>query len=124
MKSALELTARQSNMTIEIHPNLPEIYRRKVADLQLILEDETTRPQAVETIRSLIDRIEIRPGSQRGRCEVVVVGALAEILAFVQERTSNTQVSGTFLVVAGACITRYRIERVSAPEKITFKLAP
>jgi len=33
-----------------------------------VLEDETARPQAVEIIRSLIDRIEVRPGLPRGRC--------------------------------------------------------
>jgi len=27
-----------------------------------VLEDETARPQAVEIVRSLIDRIEVRPG--------------------------------------------------------------
>ena len=56
-----ELNTRQGEVTVEVHPNLSEVYRRKVTNLQQLLEDETTRPQAVETIRSLIDRIEIRP---------------------------------------------------------------
>ena len=32
--------------------------------MQQLLEDETTRPQAIEVIRALIDRIEIHPGEQ------------------------------------------------------------
>jgi site-specific DNA recombinase len=46
-------------MEIAIHPNLPDLYRRKVARLQQVLDDEAARPQLVEIIRSLIDRIEV-----------------------------------------------------------------
>jgi hypothetical protein len=35
-------------------PNLPELYRRKVARLQEVLDDVVARPQAVEIVRSLI----------------------------------------------------------------------
>ena len=53
-----------------------DLYRRKVARLQYLLEDEAARPQVVEIIRLLIDRIKIHPGQERGHCEVVIVGAL------------------------------------------------
>jgi site-specific DNA recombinase len=98
-----DLKAQQGDMDIAIHPNLPEIYRRKVAKLQEVLEDEATRPQAVEIIRSLIDRIEVHPRQERGRCDVVVVGALAQILAFAQQKTTaaSSGGGGTFLMVAG-----------------------
>jgi hypothetical protein len=92
-------------MEIAIHPNLPDLYRRKVARLQRLLDDEAMRPQAVEIIRSLIDRIEVHPGQERGHCEVVIVGALAQILAFAQQKTTaaSSGDGGTFLMVAGAC---------------------
>jgi hypothetical protein len=53
--------------------------------------------------RSLIDRIEVRPGHERGHCEVIIVGALAQILAFEQQKTTAASVGdgGTFLMVAG-----------------------
>jgi site-specific DNA recombinase len=103
-----ELTAKEGDTTIEFHPNVPDLYRRKVADLRQLLEDDTTRPQAVETIRSLVDRIEISPGQPRGRCEVLVVGALTQVLAFAHERkgASKRQAGGTSLMVAGACNIR------------------
>src|SRR5262245_33316750 len=35
-------------MEVEIQPNLPDLYRRKVARLQQVLADEAARPQVVE----------------------------------------------------------------------------
>jgi site-specific DNA recombinase len=98
-----DLKAQQGDMEIAIHPNLPHLYRRKVARLQEVLQDEVTRPQAVEIIRSLLDRIEVHPGPKRGHCEVMIVGALAQILAFAQQKTTATSSGGggTSLMVAG-----------------------
>jgi hypothetical protein len=43
------------------------------------------------------------PGEARGRCEVTIVGALAQILAFAQKTTAAlTGGGGTSLMVAGA----------------------
>jgi hypothetical protein len=101
----VHLNAQQDDVAIAIHPNLPDLYRRKVAELRRILDDEATRPQAVEVIRSLIERIEIHPGQKRGVCEVILVGALAQILAFARQKTTAASPGdgGTFLLVAGAC---------------------
>ena len=53
---------------------------------------------------SLIERIDVHPGAERGRCEVIIVGALAQILAFTQQQTTAVPGGddGTFLMVAGA----------------------
>jgi hypothetical protein len=98
-----DLKSQQDGADVAIHPNLPELYRKKVAKLQQALQHEATRPQVVETIRSLIDRIEILPGRARGHCEVTIVGALAHILAFAQQKTTaaSTKGGGTSLMVAG-----------------------
>jgi hypothetical protein len=115
-----QLEARQRELSAElesenpvavaIHPNLSDLYRRKVAELQRVLTDEATRLQAVEVVRSLIDRVEVHPGQGRGHCELIVVGALAQILAFAQKKTTAGQPrpdGGTFLMVAGARNQRY-----------------
>ena len=52
----------------------------RLPTFEQVLDDETTRPQAVAIIRSLIDRIEVSSWVTRGHCEVVVVGALAQVL--------------------------------------------
>ena len=98
---------------IKIHPNVPELYRRRVAKLAELLENEETRPEAMEAIRGLIDRIEVGPPeTARGPCSVTLVGALASVLAFASEEftTQNRRALaghggsgfGTNLLVAGA----------------------
>jgi site-specific DNA recombinase len=42
----------QSVRTVELHPNLPDLYRRKIMQLKQIMDDEATRPQAFDIIRS------------------------------------------------------------------------
>ena len=99
---AADLKVQQGDMEITIHPNLPDLYRRKVSRLQRLLDDEETRSQAVEIIRSLIDRIEVHPGQERGRCEVIIVGALAQILAFAQQK-NNRRLLGRRRYVLDGC---------------------
>ena len=63
--------------------------------MQEVLADEATRPQAVEVIRSLLDRIEVRPGQERGQCEVIIVGALrSRFSAFAQQKPTFAASSG------------------------------
>ncbi|MBT4084608.1 MAG: recombinase family protein [Alphaproteobacteria bacterium] len=98
------IKSTHNETAIEVHPNIAELYRKKVLELQTLLADETSRPQAMEIIRSMIDHIEVHAGEERGEAEVILVGALAQILAFTQQ--NNTAASngsdGRVLMVAGA----------------------
>ena len=68
---------------VEIHPILPDLYR-KVSAMAGLLDNEDTRPEAMETIRSLLDCIEVNPPEvERGLCAVILGGELASMLAFV-----------------------------------------
>ena len=61
--------------------------------------------QAMELIRSMIERIEVHAGKEHGEPDVVLVGALAQILAFTQQKTTAAPGSGgggRVLMVAGA----------------------
>jgi hypothetical protein len=51
---------------VRLHPNLAAIYRRKVATLQNLLENDATRTEAVEIIRSLVDQVIFRPTAEVG----------------------------------------------------------
>ena len=114
--------------TVEVHPNMAELYRKKVIELQSLLTDETTRHQAMDIIRSMIDRIELHAGQERDKPDVILIGALAQILAFTQQK--NTVASngsdGRFLMVAGARSHLYRTKfrwiprsRSRAPTKLS-----
>jgi hypothetical protein len=82
---------------------MADLYAKKVSELQTLLIDETTRAQAMDIIRSMIDHIEIHPGTERGNPEVILVGALAQILAFAQQKTTaaSNESDGKVLMVAG-----------------------
>jgi hypothetical protein len=111
-----DLTAQHDSVDIAIRPNLLELYRKKIGKLPQALQYEATRPQVVETIRSLVDRIEVSPGQMRGHCEVTIVGALAQILAFGQKTTAaSTGGGGTSLMVAGATLTPIDCHPLSSP---------
>ena len=58
----------------------------------------------MELIRAMIDRIEVHKGEERGKPEVILIGALSEIIAFTQGKTTAAQNSdgGRVLMVAGA----------------------
>ena len=98
------LAANHEEQTVELHPNMADLYRKKVMELQSLLNDDTSRPQAMELICSMIERIEVHIGEERGKPNVILVGALAQILAFTQQ--SKTAASGgdggRVLMVAGA----------------------
>ncbi len=83
---------------------MAELYRKKVTKLQSLLTDETTRPQAMDIIRSMIDRIEVHAGQERDKPDVILIGALAQILAFTHKKTTAASCSGDggrVLMVAG-----------------------
>ncbi|MBL6957827.1 MAG: hypothetical protein ISR52_02520 [Rhodospirillales bacterium] len=88
--------------TVEIHPNIADLYRKRVGELQTLLTDDTSRPKAMDLIRSMIDHIQIHAGSERGNPEVILIGALARILAFSQKNktAASNGSDGTFLMVA------------------------
>jgi hypothetical protein len=44
-----------------LHPNLAELYRRKVAELAVALEDPTLRDEALGILRGLVERVDIHP---------------------------------------------------------------
>ena len=110
-----QLTQAGPIPTLEIHPNLGELYRRKVEELGALLTDEASRPQAMEIIRSLVERIDIAPSATRGKAEVTLYGALASILDFAMGATNAKATADgglcRVLLVAGAgCVEAPTLE--------------
>jgi hypothetical protein len=70
----------------------------------------------MDIIRSLIDRIKVAEGEERGKPDVVPVGALAAILAFTQKNNATliSENGGRVLLVAGAGFVQAPTISVSA----------
>jgi site-specific DNA recombinase len=92
---------------VEPHPNIGQLYQRRVEQISHLLVDESSEQEAVTIIRSLIDRIEITPGQKRGNSQVQLVGGLAAILELAVSGQQKTTIQsdsgfGRVLMVAGA----------------------
>jgi hypothetical protein len=61
-----------------LHPNLAEVYRRKVAELGAALRDPAHGTEALTILRSLIDRVTLRPADDH--FDIELEGALAGML--------------------------------------------
>jgi len=87
-----------------VHPNLAEAYRRRVSELESLLEEPELRDEAMEAIRSMIDRIVITP-RDGGSVELDLHGDLARILMLCSANAKTPPHGETgflFILVAGA----------------------
>jgi len=96
---------------VRLHPQLSEIYRRKVADLSATLADPEIRPAALETIRGLISAVTIHETADNG-IRIDLDGAITALVGLAQPEAEAFIGSGSVKVVAGAgfehCLYRFR----------------
>jgi DNA invertase Pin-like site-specific DNA recombinase len=64
---------------LRLHPNVAEIYRRKVADLQAALAEPKAQAEALEILRGLIERVVLHP-AEKG-FEIELVGEIAAMVS-------------------------------------------
>ena len=87
-----------------LHPNLPDIYRKKVAALADAIMADDTRAEAFELIRSLVEEVRLVP--EDGKLAVELRGNLAGILQLCSESKKAASGEAAFLaqvkLVAGA----------------------
>ena len=105
LKKSMEQDLQPNN--IEMHPNIGQLYQRKVNEISQLLSDQASREEAISLIRSLIERIDITPGEKRGQTQVQLVGGLAAILEFAVAKQQKTAIPsdngfGRVFMVAGA----------------------
>ena len=98
-----------------LHPSLAEVYRQKVADLQQTLHEPEAREEALSILRSLVERVVIRPAEPGFTIEPV--GEIANMLRISAGSGTFTiePYSSSVKVVAGArfhlCATRISWQR-------------
>jgi hypothetical protein len=88
-----------------LHPNMAAEYRKQVANLAQLLNREEIRSEAANILRSLVDRIELKPNKQ-GKLEIDLYGDLAGILTLAGKKDRPLDKSDQSVqqvkVVAGA----------------------
>ncbi len=65
-----------------LHPNMAEVYHRKIRELHLALNSEGSKTEAAEILRTLIDAIILTP--EGGERSIHLKGDLAGILTLAQ----------------------------------------
>src|SRR5262245_13791121 len=69
-------------VTIRVNPRLADVYAEKVQQLEDALNEPAIREEAAEVLRSLIDRVELRPRGTGLGLDALLYGDLVEILGF------------------------------------------
>ena len=96
-KMKLEATLkRPTDGIVQLHPQLASGYRRRVAALRESLETEETRPEALEIIRSLIDRVVVHPHDD-GSFEIELEGEIANMVDIALEPAQKSKNNKTAL---------------------------
>ena len=84
-----------ANVEVLVHPNLPELYRRKVRELEQLLETDAARDEARELIRSMIDRVVLTPREGADGLDAALHGELAAIVAVCAAATQSLRSSSS-----------------------------
>ncbi|WCM25852.1 recombinase family protein [Sphingomonas sp. QA11] len=112
----------------DIHPNIAEIYRKKVERLAEALNHPAERDEAADAIRGLIERVTLTPGAKRGEVNAVLHGEFGTILEWMERRgdgagakTATALAGGPERavmrsMVAGTRNQRYRRNKSGDPE--------
>ena len=88
--AALEVDIAQTPLPApRLHPNLAELYRRKVEDLHAALSDPGVRTEAADILRGLIEAINVRP--IEGGAEIELVGDIAQMVKVAESSVSTSK---------------------------------
>jgi site-specific DNA recombinase len=91
---------------VRLHPNLAQVYRRQVEQLQHALDHPEIRDEAVQILRGLIEHVSIGPADNG--LEIEIVGEIAKMVELGIESKSkranlDERLTRSVKVVAGAC---------------------
>jgi site-specific DNA recombinase len=79
LKGQLAAVPAQATAEIVRLPAGAEIYRRKVETLEIALQDEAIRPEAIEILRSMMERVVVTP-TKAGALHVELYGDIARLM--------------------------------------------
>ena len=94
LESILESTEEAPAL---LHPSMAERYRQEVSGLVSALNDEKRRTEAAELLRSLIEKIVLKPNQERNELLIDLYGDLAGILTLAVGDTKKAILEEGFL---------------------------
>jgi hypothetical protein len=71
----------------DIHPNVADVYHRKIARLADALNHPEDRHEATAALRGLIERVVLTPGGKRGELYATLHGELGTVIKWVARTT-------------------------------------
>lgn len=86
LQGQLQQLSQDNERVFEFLPNLGMVYERNIDDLRQSLRYEETRSSAIELLRSLIDKVVLKPSETKG-VDIEIEGRLAAILHYLQGNT-------------------------------------
>jgi hypothetical protein len=110
-RTAIEERLAASPITpVRLHPNLAQIYRRQVEQLQQALDDPQIRDEAVEVLRGLVEHVSIGPADNG--LEIEIVGEIAKMVELslgpnAKQASLDERLTCSVKVVAGTRNRRY-----------------
>ncbi len=102
----------------DVHPNVANIYRTKVATFTEALDDPDGGREAAEVLRSLIGDVVLTPGEKRGEVHAELRGELMGILAFTRSPTNPPEPEVRTKVDAGPRNHRNRHSRCESTRSV------
>jgi site-specific DNA recombinase len=76
-----------------LHPNLAEMYQKKVQALQVAISQPDQRDEAFAILRSLIERVEVKQAADG--LEVELIGDIASMVELAGNKSKNAAPGGT-----------------------------
>lgn len=102
--------AKPKPSPVRLHPQLSEIYRRKVEELSGTLTDPDIRPKALDTIRGLIETVTIH--ETESGTQINLAGAITALVGLAQPEVGPIIGGCSVKVVAGVRHYRKRMNIV------------
>ena len=90
---------------VRLHPNLAQLYRRKVEQLQEALQHPEVRDEAIQTLRGLLESVIVAP--IKGDFDIEIIGEFAQMIEVglekgkAKEPVVNERMTRSVKVVAG-----------------------
>ena len=113
----VELVSETRKQVPLLHPNMSEIYRRRIAALCNSLGDDDGKLEALEVLRTLVDQVALVPDGNE--LSIVLRGDLAAMLTFAANRKRPDLLSEAGLL---GLLSPVSVVAGTGFEPVTFRL--